>query len=152
MKKLFLDSNIIIDALSKERPEHQEARLLLALGAAGEFELWTSPSQWTDLFYILTQGGRRVPADGVKGILREVRRVVRVCVIGESEIDAALVSPWTDFEDAAVYQCAVTVSSRAIITRNQEDFAPSIIPIFSCSEFFAWMEENEGIAYAELGR
>ena len=56
--KLFLDSNIIIDALVNRNDSHKSARLLLALAKLGEFNLVASPSQWTDMYYILTEGGK----------------------------------------------------------------------------------------------
>ena len=56
--KLFLDSNIIVDAIVNRNSSHESAKLLLALGCLGEFDLWVSPTQWTDLFYILSEGGK----------------------------------------------------------------------------------------------
>ncbi len=148
--KLFVDTNIIIDYLD-ERPGFAEsARKLMILGFLREFDLWMSSSQVTDMFYILTNGGCSSEAEGVKASIREVRKFVRVCSLSEADVDAALDSPWSDFEDACVYQCARKIKADAIITRNKKDFEKSSIKVFDCEEWFSYLAQCKGLAYKEI--
>ncbi len=148
--KVFLDSNVIVDALVESGSSHNAAKLILALGEIGEFELWASPSQWTDVFYILTEGGKPSRRTEIKAKLQEVRKAVHVSMMGEPEIDAALASSWDDFEDAVVYQTARSVKPAVLITSNLEDYAQSEISVYSPEGFFAWLETEQNILYAEV--
>jgi predicted nucleic acid-binding protein len=148
--KLFLDSNIIVDAIVNRNSSHESAKLLLALGRLGEFDLWVSPMQWTDLFYILSEGGKRSRSAMVTALLKELRTSVRIVTMGEQEIDYALNLGWPDVEDAVVYSTARTVDPVAIITRNKADFAQSEIPLYTCEELFVWLRDEAGIDYAQI--
>ena len=146
---LLLDTNILVDVLRKRNCDYDASRLLLALGSLHEFELWISPSQLGDLLYVLTHGGKKSLADPVARELSALLGFVRVCTFGHDDAIAALASGFDDAEDALVAQAAKSIRASAIITRNQADFAASPIPARSSSEFFAWLEETEGLHYGE---
>jgi len=148
--KLFLDSNIIIDALVSRNDSHESARLLLALAKLGEFNLVASPSQWTDMYYILTEGGKPSRDIEVRGKLAEVRTCVDVSMMGAEEIDRALASSWKDFEDAAVYYAALSAEADVLITNNKKDYDRADIAVYTCAEFFEWLSAAKGIRYEEL--
>ncbi len=145
--RVLLDTNIVLDFLRKWEPFYDSARLLLALGYMGEFELWISPSQLGDLSYVLTKGGKPALALPVAEELRRLGGIVHVCTFGEVEALAALELGWSDLEDALVYQAAKSLHADAIITRNQVDFARSSIPVFDCDEFFTWCAKETGVEY-----
>ena len=148
--RLLVDTNIIIDCLRKRQPFANSARLLIALGKLGEHELWISPTQLGDTYYLLTDGGKKALAHKVRSELQSLRQAVSVCPFGEQEAGDALSLEWDDFEDALVYEAARSVRADAIITRNQKDFEKSAIPVFDCDEFFAWFAEEHGVRYAEI--
>ncbi|CVH80236.1 type II toxin-antitoxin system VapC family toxin [Rubneribacter badeniensis] len=145
--RLLVDTNIVLDYLDERPSFFQSARKLMILGFLHELELWMSASQATDLFYLLTNGGRASEAGEVKKSMRQARQFIRICSLTESDVDAALDSSWDDFEDACVYQCALRLKADAIITRNQKDFERSSIKVFDCDELFAYLEEEKGLAY-----
>ena len=63
--KLLLDTNVVIDYLNEREPYYEKARLLMIGGRVGEFELWISSSQVTDLVYILSnERARWMPSWG----------------------------------------------------------------------------------------
>ena len=136
--KLLLDTNILLDCMMDRQPFAADARKLLILGALGEVDLWMSPSQFTDAFYLLTEGGKPRLAESVKLRLLKVKRLARICTLGEYDIENALESSWPDFEDACLYSaprsCMPRPSSRAIkpisIARpSPSTTAPSSSPI-----------------------
>ena len=147
---LLLDTNILVDVLRKRDFDYEESRLLLALGKLHEFELWISPSQLSDLFYILTSGGKRHLAKAVSAELSDLFSFVRVCALGHDEANTALACGFDDLEDALICQAARSVRAEAIITRNQRDFEASPIPARSSKEFFAWLAAEKGLNYAEI--
>ena len=147
---LLVDMNIIVDVLRKRAYDYKASRLLLALGSLHEFELWMSPSQLSDLFYILTAGEKKHLAEPVAEELSDVLSFVRVCTFGHEEALAALFCGIDDLEGALVYQAARAVKAEAIITRNQKDFEGSSIPARSSAEFFGWLADEKGVCYAEV--
>lgn len=149
MIKALVDTNVLLDYLAGREPFYASARKLMVFANMGDYELWMSSSQVTDLFYLLS-GGRRSKQMAVKKAIMELRDIVNVCSIGVEEVDRALESPWSDFEDALVHQVAMSFGARCIITRNQADFTMSAIPTFDCTEFFEWIEEKERIHFEEV--
>lgn len=147
---LLVDTNIIVDVLRKRPFDYDASRLLLALGSLHEFELWISPSQLSDLFYVLTSGGKGHLAAPVAEELSDVLSFVRVCSFGHDEALSALSCGFADLEDALVYQAARAVKAEVIITRNQKGFAQSAIPVYSSAEFFEWLSSAKGVRYAEV--
>lgn len=55
VKRLFLDTNIIIDFLGNREPFGKFAKKLFAKGYNGEVELWTSDNSITTTYYILAK-------------------------------------------------------------------------------------------------
>lgn len=145
--KLLLDSNIVIDFLGKREPYYQSARFLFVLGQVGEFELWVSAAQTNDIFYVLSDRGKRSQIESMKRCLKEVRKVLRICSVGQVEIDEALDSPWEDVEDACVYQSARKIRADAIVTRNLKDYVRSSIKVFDYDSLFTYLKEEKNLTY-----
>ena len=81
--RLLVDTNIVIDCLRKRHPHADSARLLIALGKLGEFELWLSPTQIGDAYYLLSDGGKKSLSRQVCEELRRLREAMRICHYGE---------------------------------------------------------------------
>ena len=148
--RLLIDTNIIIDVLRKRAEDYEASRLLLALGKLGEFELWISPSQLSDTFFILTNGGKKHLAAQVKEEMEGVLSFVHVCTFGNADAQNAIASPFVDLEDALVAQAAASLRADFIITRNAKDFAESQVWPLCSSEFFEWLSANKGLHYSEM--
>mgnify|MGYP000844371390 FL=1 len=116
----------------------------------GDYELWAITSQISDIFYVLSGGGKASKTDAAKAALISLRGIIRICAPGEEETDKALESTWSDFKDALLYQAAMSLGARCIITRNTQDFTLSSLPVYTCQQFFTWMEQKHHLAYKEL--
>ncbi len=148
--KLMLDTNILVDYLKPRPAFFEPARLLMLCGRLGEFDLWMTSSQMTDLIYILSEGGRKDLMPEVLQGLRGLRQLVGVYPVGPDEVDGMLASPWSDPEDALLYETALSVGADAIITRNKEGFEESALRAMDCEELFQWLERDFGLTYAEM--
>lgn len=148
--KLLLDTNVVVDYLNEREPFYEKARLLMIGGRVGEFELWISSSQVTDLMYILSNGGRTSEMDAVMGQLRGLRTFVNVFAASEREVDLMLATSWHDPEDYLLYEIALALRADALITRNQSDFPQGLVPVMDCDEFFQWMRDTHGLDYGEI--
>lgn len=148
--KLLVDTNVLIDFLSVRRPFYDEARLLMIAGRVGEFELWMTSSQVTDLIYALSDGGRQALMPSVLERLRGLRTFVEVFAVGEAEVDRMLSSAWKDPEDALMLESALSLKADAIITRNAKDFESSLVRAMTAREFFDWLRDEQGVDYQEV--
>ncbi|MDO4502726.1 MAG: PIN domain-containing protein [Coriobacteriia bacterium] len=149
MINVLVDSNVAIDFLARRPGFYEDARKLFVFGAMGDYQLWMSSSQLTDLFYILTEGKAFERARG-KERMRQLLRFVRVCSIDEGDVVAALDSPWDDFEDALVHKAALKMNASALVTRDEKGFAASFVRTCDAAGFLQWMEGQNGISYAEV--
>jgi predicted nucleic acid-binding protein len=150
--RVFADTNVLVDFLSRREPFYRSARLLMLCAKVGEFELFASSSQFTDLVYVLSDGGRRELLPAVLERLRELRTFVEVFVAGPAEVDRMLSAGWKDPEDSLVFECALSCKADVIATRDAGSFESSAIPALSCEELFSWMAEERGIDYVELDK
>lgn len=148
--KLLLDTNVVIDCLSRRKPFDSSARLVMAAGRMGDFALWITASQITDLIYILSDGETQELIPRALDQLTGLRTFVRVYPAGESEVDRMLASSWKDPEDNLLYQSALSMKADAIVTRNQKDFEGKIVPALTCDELLRNVEKTYGISYEEV--
>ena len=148
--KLLLDTNVVIDFLHEREPHYAKTRLLMTAGRVGEFDLWITSSQVTDLIYILSEGGSRTLLPQVLERLRGLRTFVNVHAVGDREVDRMLAAAWKDPEDSLIFESALAMRADAIITRNQKDFESTLVKVVDCEEFFAWMLEEFGVDYDEV--
>lgn len=148
--KLLLDTNIVIDFLNQREPFYEPARLLMIAGRVGEFDLYLSASQMTDLVYILSNGGRASEVPHALERLRKLRMFVQVLPTSAREVDLMLASSWSDPEDCLLSESAAAHGIDAIITRNGADFEKSLVPVFDCQGYFEWLEATKGISYREV--
>ena len=148
--KLLLDTDIVVDFLNERDPFYEQARLLMICGRVGEFELWVSSSQVTDLIYILSNGGGKDELPEVLQRLRELRTFVNVFATSDREVDLMLAAAWKDPEDCLLAEVALALGADAVVTRNQKDFPEGLVRVVDCDEFFAWMREDFGLSYAEV--
>lgn len=150
MIRVLVDTNILVDFLAQRRPFYSDARRLLVFAYMGDYELWMSASQVSDLFYILSHGGRKSEVGPVKEMLLALRRDVHVYALGEDDVDSAIDSTWPDFEDALVYQAASKIGARIIVTRDADGFSSSPIQVADVQGFFDWMEAHERVRFDEI--
>jgi len=133
MKKLFLDTNIIIDLLSERQPFYTEAARIFSLADKKEIEVSVSALSFATTNYILLQSKK---SDEAKQILRKLKLIVQVLSLDEKIVELALNdSDFKDFEDGLQYYTALEHRLDAIITRNLKDFKKSRIPVMSADQY-----------------
>ena len=150
LQKLLLDTNIIVDFLHRRDPHFEETRLLMLAGRVGEFSLWITSTQVTDIIYILTNGGDKSKVPEVLEQLRAIRLFVNVYAVTADDIDNMLATSWSDPEDALLVELALKMRADAIITRDEELAETDMIRVHDCPGFFKWLKKEKGISYAEI--
>lgn len=133
MKKVFLDTNILLDFIT-EREGVEEASSILQLGEEGQIGLTTSFLTMANVAYVARKG--RNQAD-LYELMRGLSEMVEVLKMDEKQFQEALSIISTDFEDVLQFVCAKTFECDVIVTRNKKDFKFSTIRILSPEEFLS---------------
>jgi len=138
MRKIFLDTNIILDLLAYRMPFYPEAAELFSLADKKKLILSISSLCLADTHYILS---KQNPEMEVRKILRNLKVLVNVLPLDDKITDLALNSEFHDFEDAIQYYTAIENEQELIITRNLSDYKDSKIPIMTAGEFIKSIEK-----------
>jgi len=132
INKLFIDTNIIVDLLSKRKDFYQEAQELFTLADEQEIKLYISSLTFANTHYLLS---RELNANEARKILIKFKLLVRILPLDDKLLDLALSSDFNDFEDAIQYYTALENNLNIIITRNKKDFKTSKLPVLTAKEY-----------------
>ena len=132
MERLFIDTNIVIDLLSKREDFYREAQELFTLADEKTISLYISALTFANTHYILT---RQLNADSARKILTKFKTLVEILSLEDKVLELALVSDFRDFEDAIQYHIALDNKIDIIITRNKKDFKKSTLPVLTAREY-----------------
>ena len=135
MKKLFVDTNIVIDLLSRREPYYDEAATLFSLADKNQVELSASSLTIANTSYVLLHQMDSIKA---KSILRKLRLIVKILPLDDKIVGLALNDEtFSDFEDGLQYFIAIENGQETIITRNLKDFKNSKLPTITAKQFIA---------------
>jgi predicted nucleic acid-binding protein len=133
MKKLLIDTNIVIDLLAHREPFYEDAAKLFSLADKKLLKLSVSSLTMANTYYLLQKANSSLVA---KEILRKFKILTIVLAMDDKIIDLGLNdSGFGDFEDAVQYYSAIENGQDIIITRNLRDFKTSKIPVLTAGEF-----------------
>jgi len=135
MSRLLIDTNIVIDLLSKREKFYDEAADLFSRADKKELELAISSLTFANTNYILT---KLKSAKEAREILRKFKVLVELLSLDDKITELALSDGnFPDFEDGLQYYSAIENQIDVIITRNKKDFKNSKIPVLTAKEFLA---------------
>lgn len=134
MKKIFLDTNVILDLLAERNPFYDSIAKIATLADQKKVSLIVSPLSFTTVDYVLN---KFEPRESVLNKLRKFKIICEICEVNEETIEKGLNSSFKDFEDAVQYYTAVQSDCTVIITRNGKDFKNSTIPIMTGDEYLS---------------
>jgi len=122
--KLLLDTNIIIEIITK-RKDYKESLQILRNCEANIVEGFVTATTITDLMYILR---KHIDPENVRETVQKLLLVIDVAGVLKSDILAAFIIGIKDYEDAVQASCAGRIKADYIVTRNDKDFIGSPIP------------------------
>jgi predicted nucleic acid-binding protein len=133
MKKLFIDTNIVIDLLAKRPGFYASAAKLFTLADQGKIELSVSSLTFANTHYVVVkQEGKEKAVQ----ILRDLELIVTIIDLTGKIVRLALNDKgFKDFEDGLQYYSALENGMEVIITRNLKDFKHAKLPVMSADQF-----------------
>lgn len=133
MKKIFIDTNIVIDLIACREPFYKEAASLFSLADKKQIEISVSSLTIANANYILS---KNIDSNKVKSILRKLRLIVTTLVLDDKIIGLALNDEsFADFELGLQYYTAIQNNQDLIITRNLKDYKNSKLPAMTAKQF-----------------
>ncbi len=135
MKKVLIDTNIVIDLLAKRERFYNSAAELFSLSDKKELKLFISALTFANTSYVLS---KQLSSRNAKEVLRKFKTLVEVLSLDDKVIELALSDDdFGDFEDGLQYYSALENGVEMIITRNKKDFKNSEMPVFTAQEYLA---------------
>ena len=132
-KKVFLDTNILIDFFASRR-DYISASTIVTMAKEGRFQLLVSSLSFATASYIMNAHHRKTNAE-IVAMFAEFVKMCNVTPVDSLVVDEAIASRFQDFEDAMQYYSAVREGADAIITRNSDDFSAARIAVYEPQAF-----------------
>lgn len=130
--KVFLDTNILLDVLTKRKLHYEWSALVWTLAETGKIKGLVSVLSCTNIFYIVRKLKNRKTA---LGALKHIKNIFGMVTCNGHIISQAIDSGFKDFEDAVQYYSAIQADADCIISRNPGHFPDTVMPVLTPSEF-----------------
>lgn len=132
MKKIFVDTNILVDLIADRRPFSKFAIQIFSKAGDKKIKLYTSSHSIATTHYLLK---KFIDEKDLREVLLNIIDYVNVIAIDVDVIKKGLKSKHKDFEDALQIYSAYSIEKMdCIVTRNIKDFKDSDIPVLTPDE------------------
>ena len=132
MKKVFVDTNVLIDLLADRKPFSKFAIEIFAKAERKKVKLYTSSHTFATTHYLLK---KYLNDAELRAVLYSLLTYVSLVAINTDIIKKALKSKYKDFEDAIQIIAANTIPQLDYITtRNLKDYKDAGIVVLSTDE------------------
>ena len=141
MRRILIDTNIILDLLAKRKDFYQDSTRIFSLADSNKVKLFISTLSIANAHYILHE---ILKIKNAREILGKFKVLVNSVSLSDKIIELSLNdSTFKDFEDGIQYYSALDSKCDLIITRNTKDFKKSTIPVMKPNEFLTRRRENK---------
>jgi predicted nucleic acid-binding protein len=117
--KVFLDTNVIVDALGERVPFNRSAQQILSLNELGKIRVVVSALTFSTTEYVLSKYFTR---EVMLNRLRLLKSMCEIVPLDEHVLEQSLAGPLRYFEDCIQYHSAIRAKCDLIITRDERDF------------------------------
>jgi len=132
MKKIFLDTNILIDLIADRKPFSKYAIQIFDAAEHDRLELFTSSHSMATTYYLLK---KYVEEKKLRGILMGLFDFLTVIPVDADVLKKGLRSRYKNFEDSVQIFCATKIDKLdGIVTRNIKDFKGCEVPVYAPDE------------------
>ncbi len=132
MKKVYLDSDVILDYLAAREPHDAAAAKIINLVENKQIQGFVSSLIIWNLYYLLS---KNFGAAQARTTLQKFRKLVKILPVTQETIDSALNSKMKDFEDAVQFFAFKAAKIDIFITRNNKDYPKNSAVVMTPIEF-----------------
>jgi predicted nucleic acid-binding protein len=127
--KVIIDTNVIIDILEHREPYFQNSYRTILLGLQDKVETLLCASAVPDIYFIISQNIS--DAKKVQDKINAINILIKICDATSEDVKTALSLNMPGLDSAMVAAIAKREQADYIVTRNEEAFAGSPVPIIS---------------------
>jgi len=139
MKHVFIDTNVLLDALKDTRPMHREGKRILSLASQGIIKGTVSTQSIVDVAFIYTKGHKE-RMEELKALVRYYDSIFTIADATRHCLMMAASHYYDDFEDAVQTSIAIDNCCDLIISGDKGfdgTFGPPVVsPDEFCRVFF----------------
>ena len=132
MRKIFIDTNILLDVILHRADFYQQASAIWADCESRKVQGYVSAISLNNMHYIMR---KMVAPDVALEYVRLVLNVFSIVPLDESILRLAVDLPQKDFEDAIQTFSAVQIKADCIVTRDKSHFSNHYMPVISPIEY-----------------
>lgn len=133
MKKILIDTDVILDFFFDRKPFAEHATIILSHCEKGILEGYITPVIISNIYYLLRRTAKH---EKVVDALKQLLSITHVLQMDRLVIEKALHSGFKDFEDALQNFAAINNGSiEVIITHNVKDYKKSEIGVLTPESF-----------------
>ena len=136
MKRVFIDTNVMLDFLSQREPHFAAAEKLFALSCHRKIQIAASSLSFITSHYVLSKHG--LSEASIRKMLKNMHTMCEVIKVGTATILDAINSTFEDMEDGLQHLCAIDAKAEVLVTRNEKDFKASQITVMHPTEFISF--------------
>lgn len=133
MRRVFIDTNILLDLLLERQPWVNQASVLFSMADRKELDLLCCSLSFSTAIYLMNR--LKYTRKEIITKLAIVKSLCTVTTVDSSVIGRVLQSDFSDLEDGMQYYSALAANAEVIVTRNEKDYILSNIPVLSPTEF-----------------
>jgi predicted nucleic acid-binding protein len=133
MKKVFLDTNVVLDYYLDREGFSDDAEAILAYGYNQGCSLYVSSLTCANMAYI---GRKKFPGEAIYAVLASLFEFAEIASVDSNAVKSAVTLQAKDFEDALQYFSAKAIGVDCIVTRNVKDFPFSELQVLTPKDFF----------------
>jgi predicted nucleic acid-binding protein len=134
MKKVFLDTNIIVDLIADRKPFSKYSIEIFMKAEEKKIKLFTSSHSIATTHYLLK---KYLEEKILRDVLYNLLDYLTVIAVDTDILKKGLLSKHKDFEDSIQILCASTIEKiDCIVTRNTTDFRDSEILVLPPDELY----------------
>jgi len=122
MKRLLVDTNIVLDVLLDRQPHADASVAVWAIIETGRCEGYLSAHAITTIHYLIQ---KELGAAKAKQLITLVLRLFRVAAVDGIVLEQALRLPLSDFEDAVTVAAGQVCQCDFMVTRDPKGFRGS---------------------------
>ncbi|MFM2388360.1 MAG: hypothetical protein RL660_3117 [Bacteroidota bacterium] len=132
MKKVFIDTNIIVDLLADRQPFSRYAIEIFGMAEAKKIKIFASSHSLATTHYLLK---KYLDEKALREVLLNLLDYITIIPVDVDILKRGLLSNHKDFEDAIQILCAYSIQKLdCIVTRNIKDFRNSEIQVLTPDE------------------
>ena len=132
MMNVFVDTNVLLDVLTKREPFYEDSAAVWTLAEQGKVCGFVSTLSFSNLYYIVRRLKDRRTANRAMLLLRDTFTPVGC---DERILSQAIDAEMKDFEDAIQYFSALRAEAVCLISRNPGHFPRSALSVVTPAEF-----------------